>query len=250
MTIENKILIFLSFLIVFVFTDWILRTIRSIEGVAGQRRRSLRRRVSVDGRRGRSAVSRHLSPMKLDLKRDVVVKRKRVYSLSPRMYLKWSFYLVRKGVLLKYVWNFTQSGLVSSRWCGNYSDAVGWGLKLQRRIEVGDLCNCSWFLVFFFTFRRPLGALRRRQGSGGREVRHEQLLWHRHRRQDHARLPHQTRGASGEVPLAGAQLHVVRRPRRQRTTPGNVEKSDEPRRNLSNGQRKEFRYCGREKVDV
>ena len=67
MTIENKILIFLSFLIVFVFTDWILRTIRSIEGVAGQRRRSLRRRVSVDGRRGRSAVSRHLSPMKLDL---------------------------------------------------------------------------------------------------------------------------------------------------------------------------------------
>ena len=157
MTIENKILIFLSFLIVFVFTDWILRTIRSIEGVAGQRRRSLRRRVSVDGRRGRSAVSRHLSPMKLDLKRDVVVKRKRVYSLSPRMYLKWSFYLVRKGVLLKYVWNFTQSGLVSSRWCGNYSDAVGWGLKLQRRIEVGDLCNCSWFLVFFFYFSSTVG---------------------------------------------------------------------------------------------
>ena len=43
--------------------------------------------------------------------------------------------------------------------------------------------------------------------------RDEQLLRHRARREDHARLPHEARGASGEVPQPHEEHDVVRHDR-------------------------------------
>lgn len=58
------------------------------------------------------------------------------------------------------------------------------------------------------------------QGHDGRKVRDEFLFRDRDRRQNYVGFPHEARRASGEVPIEGTQLHVVRSPWQQRMAPG------------------------------
>ena len=80
--------------------------------------------------------------------------------------------------------------------------------------------SSSFFNKLFLKLTELIVSLLSLQGSCRWEVRHEQLLRDRDRCQDHAGLPHETGGASGEMSIQGPQLHVVRRLGQQRMATG------------------------------